>query len=119
MISVALANGRFDEPERHYLAVAAENYGIRALWASNYWNHWDGFVSLVQAALATEKIELGVSVQTPLELSEVTVRKALLALVDKFEGLCFVFRDYGVLATTEYLASFMSGSTIPGDVRLR
>ena len=28
------------------IAVAAENYGIRALWTSNFWAHWDGFISL-------------------------------------------------------------------------
>jgi len=26
------------------MAVAAENYCIRTLWASNFWAHWDAFL---------------------------------------------------------------------------
>ena len=36
------------------LAVAAERFGIRAVWLSNYHSWWDPFVSLVPAALGSE-----------------------------------------------------------------
>ena len=36
------------------LGQAAEKYGIRALWTSNYFAHWDPFISLVPLAQASE-----------------------------------------------------------------
>ena len=43
------------EPDLHpneiaEIAVKAEEYGIRALWSSNYHQNWDAFISLVPAA---------------------------------------------------------------------
>ena len=37
------------------LGIVAEEYGIRALWTSNYFSHWDGFLSLVPLAASTKK----------------------------------------------------------------
>ena len=42
------------EPDLHpneiaEIAVKAEEYGIRALWSSNYHQNWDAFISLVPA----------------------------------------------------------------------
>ena len=39
------------------LGQAAERYGVRALWMSNYFAHWDPFVALVPVALATKKLD--------------------------------------------------------------
>ena len=49
------------------LAVLAEGYGLRALYAQNYVNGRDPFMSLVPAAQATSKIKLGVCVISPYE----------------------------------------------------
>jgi len=62
------------------LAVAAEGYGIRALWHSNYHAHWDPFVTLVPAALATKKILLGVLAVSPYELHPLKMANALVSL---------------------------------------
>ena len=72
------------------LAVVAENYGIRALWASNFWAHWDGFISLVQPALATEKIELGVLAVSPFEMHPVKIANAIISLNEISKGRSMV-----------------------------
>ena len=35
------------------LGQAAEKFGVRALWTSNYFAHWDCFLSLVPLAQTT------------------------------------------------------------------
>ncbi len=72
------------------MAVAAENYGIRALWASNFWAHWDGFISLVQAALATGEIELGVLAISPFEMHPVKIANAIISLNEISKGRSMV-----------------------------
>lgn len=72
------------------IAVAAENYGIRALWASNFWAHWDGFISLVQAALATKSIELGVLAISPWEMHPLKIANAIGSLNEISEGRSMV-----------------------------
>ncbi len=72
------------------IAVAAENYGIRALWASNFWAHWDGFISLVQAALATKTIELGVLAVSPWEMHPLKIANAIASLNEISEGRSMV-----------------------------
>ena len=72
------------------IAVAAENYGIRALWASNFWAHWDGFISLVQAALATKTIELGVLAISPWEMHPLKIANAISSLNEISEGRSMV-----------------------------
>ncbi|TDJ47647.1 MAG: LLM class flavin-dependent oxidoreductase [Gammaproteobacteria bacterium] len=72
------------------LAVTAENYGIRALWASNFWAHWDGFISLVQAAQVTEKIELGVLAISPFEMHPVKIANAIISLNEISQGRSMV-----------------------------
>ncbi|HJL81356.1 MAG TPA: 5,10-methylene tetrahydromethanopterin reductase, partial [Gammaproteobacteria bacterium] len=52
------------EPDLHpdkfaELAVAAEKYGVRAIWSSSYHQNWDPFLSLVPAIQKTSKILLG------------------------------------------------------------
>ncbi|MCZ6517486.1 MAG: LLM class flavin-dependent oxidoreductase [Gammaproteobacteria bacterium] len=72
------------------IAVAAENYGIRALWASNFWAHWDGFISLVPAALATKTIELGVLAISPWEMHPLKIANAISSLNELSEGRSMV-----------------------------
>jgi alkanesulfonate monooxygenase SsuD/methylene tetrahydromethanopterin reductase-like flavin-dependent oxidoreductase (luciferase family) len=68
------------------IAVAAENFGIRALWASNYHQHWDAFLSLVPAAMATRKILLGPLAVSPYESHPLKLANALLTLNEISNG---------------------------------
>ena len=55
---------------------------------------------------------------TDLRLEGVKLREALRALSDQCEPLCFVIRDYGILATTREHAERIVAPTIPEDVPL-
>lgn len=68
------------------LAVAAEGYGIRALWHSNYYAHWDPFVTLVPAALATCRIRLGILAVSPYELHPLKMANSILSLNEISNG---------------------------------
>jgi len=68
------------------IAVAAEGYGIKALWASNYHQHWDAFLSLVPAAQATRKILLGPLAVSPYEMHPLKLANALLTLNELSNG---------------------------------
>jgi alkanesulfonate monooxygenase SsuD/methylene tetrahydromethanopterin reductase-like flavin-dependent oxidoreductase (luciferase family) len=59
---------------------AAEKYGIRAIWTSNYFAHWDGFLSLVPLALSTKKIKMGVLAVSPFEMHPLKIANSLLTL---------------------------------------
>jgi alkanesulfonate monooxygenase SsuD/methylene tetrahydromethanopterin reductase-like flavin-dependent oxidoreductase (luciferase family) len=72
------------------LAVAAENYGIRALWHSNYRTHWDAFVTLVPAALATKRILLGVLAVSPYEMHPLKIANSILSLNEISKGRAIV-----------------------------
>jgi hypothetical protein len=50
-----------------------------------------------------------------LKISDVSLRNALQALTDQCDDLCFVFRDYGVFATTQGKAEGLKGAAIPED----
>ena len=62
------------------LGVAAEGYGIRALWTSNYFAHWDGFISLAPLALETDRIQMGPLAVSPFEMHPLKIANALLTL---------------------------------------
>ena len=71
------------EPDLHpnqvaEIAVEAENYGVRALWSSNYHQQWDAFLSLVPAAQKTSKILLGPLAISPFEMHPLKMANALL-----------------------------------------
>ncbi|MEC9374997.1 MAG: LLM class flavin-dependent oxidoreductase [Pseudomonadota bacterium] len=72
------------------LIVMAENYGIRAVWASNFWANWDPFISLIQPALATEKIELGVLAISPFEMHPVKIANSIISLNEVSKGRSMV-----------------------------
>lgn len=57
------------------LAVAAENYGFRTLWHSNYHQNPDAFMMLVPAAMATRRIRLGVLAISPYEIQPLKRRR--------------------------------------------
>lgn len=62
------------------LAEAAEGYGIRTLWASNYASARDAFMTLVPAAQKTSRIGLGVLVVSPWEMHPLKMANSLLTL---------------------------------------
>jgi alkanesulfonate monooxygenase SsuD/methylene tetrahydromethanopterin reductase-like flavin-dependent oxidoreductase (luciferase family) len=68
------------------LALLAENYGLRALWAQNYVSARDPFMCLVPAALATKTIKLGVVVVSPYEMHPMKIGNALLTLNEFCKG---------------------------------
>jgi len=49
---------------------------------------------------------------------DMMLRDVLLALADQHESLCFVIRDYGILATVIERAETMVAPTIPADIPL-
>lgn len=62
------------------LAQAAEKFGVRALWMSNYFAHWDPFVSLTPVALATRTLRLGALALSPFEMHPLKIANAVLSL---------------------------------------
>ncbi|MCC7259066.1 MAG: LLM class flavin-dependent oxidoreductase [Gammaproteobacteria bacterium] len=62
------------------LGQAAERLGIRALWMSNYFAHWDPFVALVPVALATRRLRLGALALSPFEMHPLKIANAVLSL---------------------------------------
>lgn len=72
------------------IAVAAENYGFRTLWHSNYHQNPDAFVALVPAALATKKIRLGALAISPYEAHPLKTANSLLTLNELSNGRAIV-----------------------------
>ena len=68
------------------IAVAAEGYGFRTLWASNYSSARDAFLSLVPAALATRRLGIGVLVVSPWEMHPLKIANSLLTLNEYARG---------------------------------
>jgi 5,10-methylenetetrahydromethanopterin reductase len=62
------------------LAQAAERFGVRALWMSNYFAHWDPFVALAPVALATKTLRLGALALSPFEMHPLKIANAVLSL---------------------------------------
>jgi 5,10-methylenetetrahydromethanopterin reductase len=67
------------------LGVAAERYGVRTLWASNYSSARDAFMSLIPLAGATRRIGIGVLVVSPWEMHPLKIANSLLTL-NEFAG---------------------------------
>src|SRR6478736_4873496 len=72
------------------VAVAAEGYGFRTLWHSNYHQNPDGFLALTPAALATTKIKLGVLAVSPYEMQPLKIGNALLTFNELAGGRAVV-----------------------------
>ncbi len=62
------------------LGLAAEKYGIRAIWTSNYFAHWDPFLSLAKLAESTSRIRMGALAVSPFEMHPLKIANALLTL---------------------------------------
>jgi alkanesulfonate monooxygenase SsuD/methylene tetrahydromethanopterin reductase-like flavin-dependent oxidoreductase (luciferase family) len=72
------------------VAVAAEGYGFRTLWHSNYHQNPDAFLALVPAALATSRIKLGALAVSPYEMQPLKIGNALLTLNELSGGRAVV-----------------------------
>jgi len=72
------------------LAVAAEKLGIRAMWSSNYHQHWDGFLALAPAVAATSKILLGPLAVSPWECHPLKMANTLLTLNEMSQGRAMI-----------------------------
>ena len=68
------------------LGQSAERYGIRALWTSNYFAHWDGFMSLVPLAKATQRLLMGPLAVSPFEMHPLKIANGLLTLNEMSSG---------------------------------
>lgn len=67
------------------LGQAAERYGIRAVWTSNYFAHWDCFLSLVPLAQSTSRLLMGPLAVSPFEMHPLKIANSLISL-NEFTG---------------------------------
>ncbi len=97
------------------IAVAAEKIGIRAIWTSNYHQHWDCFLSLAPAAAATSRITLGMLAVSPWEIHPLKMANGLLTLNELSNGraLIAVSGGGGVLGAIGWRAE-TEGTVWPG-----
>jgi 5,10-methylenetetrahydromethanopterin reductase len=72
------------------LGLAAEDYGIRGLWTSNYFAHWDPFLSLVPLAQTTTRLLMGALAVSPFEMHPLKIANALLTLNEMSRGRAMV-----------------------------
>jgi 5,10-methylenetetrahydromethanopterin reductase len=68
------------------LGVAAEKYGVRAIWTSNYFAHWDAFLSLVPLVQNTQRLLLGPLAVSPFEMHPLKIANSLLSLNEMSNG---------------------------------
>jgi alkanesulfonate monooxygenase SsuD/methylene tetrahydromethanopterin reductase-like flavin-dependent oxidoreductase (luciferase family) len=97
------------------LAVEAERLGIRALWTSNYHQHWDAFLALAPAAAATSTIRLGVLAVSPWEIHPLKMANSILTLNEMANGraMIAVSGGGGVLGAIGWRAK-TGGTVWPG-----
>ncbi len=62
------------------LGVEAEKYGIRALWTSNFFAHWDAFLSAATLAEKTTRLLMGPLAVSPFEMHPLKIANSLLSL---------------------------------------
>ena len=68
------------------LGLIAESYGIDSIWTSNYFSHWDPFISLSQLANQSSQIKLGVLAVSPFEMHPLKIANSLLTLNEVSHG---------------------------------
>ena len=73
----------------------AESYGVRAIWTSNYFAHWDGFISLAPLALETNNILMGPLAVSPFEMHPLKIANGLLTLNELSNGRAMVAMGAG------------------------
>ena len=68
------------------LGILAESYGINAVWTSNYFSHWDPFISLTELAKASSRIKLGILAVSPFEMHPLKIANSVLTLNEISSG---------------------------------
>ena len=68
------------------LGLLAESYGVDSVWTSNYFAHWDPFISLTQLANQSRKIKLGILAVSPFEMHPLKIVNSLLTLNEISQG---------------------------------
>ena len=68
------------------LGLLAESYGVDSVWTSNYFAHWDPFISLTQLANQSKKIKLGILAVSPFEMHPLKIANSLLTLNEISQG---------------------------------
>ena len=68
------------------LGIAAESYGIESVWTSNYFAHWDPFISLTQLAKESSQIKLGILAVSPFEMHPLKIANSVLTLNEISKG---------------------------------
>lgn len=68
------------------LGQEAERIGVRALWTSNYFAHWDPFISLVPLAQSTERLLMGPLAVSPFEMHPLKIANGILSLNELCNG---------------------------------
>ena len=68
------------------LGLLAESYGVDSVWTSNYFSHWDPFISLTQLAKQSRKIKLGILAVSPFEMHPLKIANSLLTLNEISQG---------------------------------
>ena len=75
------------DPEQiNELGIKAEEYGINAIWTSNYFSHWDPFLSLIPLAQTTKKIKFGPLAVSPFEMHPLKIANSLITLNEMSQG---------------------------------
>ena len=77
------------------LGQKAEKYGIRALWSSNYFAHWDCFMSLLPLAQSTSRLLLGPLAVSPFEMHPLKIANSLLSLNELSGGRALIAMGAG------------------------
>ena len=68
------------------LGVKAEEYGVHALWTSNYFSHWDPFLSLVPLSESTKQLKFGPLAVSPFEMHPLKIANSLISLNEMSNG---------------------------------
>ncbi len=68
------------------LGVEAEKYGVRALWTSNFFAHWDAFLSASVLTGHTDRLLFGPLAVSPFEMHPLKIANSLLSLNEMSGG---------------------------------
>ena len=77
------------------LGQAAERLGIRALWTSNYFAHWDAFLSLVPLIQSTERLLVGPLAVSPFEMHPQKMANSIITLNEFSKGRAVIAMGAG------------------------
>jgi 5,10-methylenetetrahydromethanopterin reductase len=77
------------------LGARAERYGIRAVWTSNFFAHWDAFLSVVPLLQATRTLLAGPLAVSPFEMHPLKIANSLLSINEMSGGRAVIAMGAG------------------------